>query len=169
MNRTYIEELPFLEDVVSAEQQVMNGGLSMIPTSESGKIKRFIRNNEYNLPSESGMNTKQQQMIDEQELVQQQKMYEEQQQKMYEEQQRAIEQEEFEFQRSHREEKRRNKKKNQRFHESDCDLNCISVADHAANCIVCSKLYNNDKTLYLAIIGVLIIICIILMKKVVEK
>ena len=44
MNRTYIDELPFLEDVLSSEQQMINGGgLGMIPSAESGKIKRFIR------------------------------------------------------------------------------------------------------------------------------
>jgi len=161
MNRTYIDDLPFLEDVVSAEQQIMNGGLNMIPSSESGKIKRFIRNNDYNLPPEAGMNTKQQQMMEEQELVKQQQIYEEQQRQL-----QMQEQEDFHL--PVYEEKRKHKKKQQRY-ESDCDLNCISVADHAANCIVCSKLYNNDKTLYLAIIGVLIIISIILMKKVVEK
>ena len=82
MNRTYIDELPFLEDVISSDQQILNGGLSMIPSSESGKIKRFIRNNEYNLPSEAGMNTKQQQMNEEQELIRQQQMYEEQQRQL---------------------------------------------------------------------------------------
>ena len=164
MNRTYIDELPFLEDVISSEQQNLNGGLNMIPSSESGKIKRFIRNNEYNIPHEAGMNTKQQQMMEEeQELVKQQQIYEEQQRQL--QMQQIQEQEAFEL--PVYEEKRKHKKK-QRY-ESDCDLNCISVADHAANCIVCSKLYNNDKSLYLAIIGVLIIICIILMKKVVEK
>lgn len=171
MNRTYIDELPFLEDVISSDQQILNGGLSMIPSSESGKIKRFIRNNEYNLPSEAGMNTKQQQMNEEQELVRQQQMYEEQQRQL--QIQRQLERQEQELQTipEEYEEKVRgkNKKKHQRNYESDCDLNCISVADHAANCIVCSRLYNNDRSLYLAIIGVLIVICVILMKKVVEK
>ena len=170
MNRTYIEELPFLEDVISSDQQILNGGLSMIPSSESGKIKRFIRNNEYNLPSEAGMNTKQQQMNEEQELVRQQQMYEEQQRQL-QMQQRQQERQEQELQIVASEEyenKRKSKKKHQQQkYESDCD--CISVADHAANCIVCSRLYNNDKSLYLAIIGVLIVICVILMKKVVEK
>lgn len=165
MNRTYIDELPFLEDVITADQQIINGGLNMIPSSESGKIKKFIRNTDHNIPIESGMNTKQhqehQQMLeDEHELVKQQQMYEEHQRQMQEE--------EFLKERPVYEEKRKYKKK-QRFYDGDCDLNCISVADHAANCIVCSKLYTNDKTLYLSIIGVLIIICIILMKKIMEK
>ena len=172
MNRTYIDELPFLEDVLSSEQQMINGGgLGMIPSAESGKIKRFIRNNEYNLPPEAGMNTAKQQLIEEQELLKQQQLYEEQQLLQLQDQ-------EFQQQYNHHnsssssyEDKKKSKKKHRssRIYNEDCDLNCISVADHAANCIVCSKLYNNDKSLYLAIIGVLIIICIILMKKVVEK
>lgn len=167
MNRTYIDELPFLEDVISSEQQNLNGGLNMIPSSESGKIKKFIRNNEYNIPFEAGMNTKQQQMMEEeQELVKQQQIYEEQQRQLQIQQMQQM-QEQEEFQQY--EEKRKHKKKRFHVHESECDLNCISVADHAANCIVCSKLYNNDKSLYLAIIGVMIVICVILMKKVVEK
>lgn len=153
MNRTYIDDLPFLEDVMAVEPR--NGGLNMIPSSESGKIKKFIRNNEYNIPVEAGMNTKQQQMMEEQELLQQQQIYEEQQ--------RQLQQQE-----NFVEEKRKSKKRHQKNYD-ECDLNCISVADHAANCIVCSKLYNNDKSLYLAIIGALILICAILMKKVVDK
>ena len=166
MNRTYIDELPFLEDVISSEQQIINNGLNMIPSSESGRIKRFIRNNEYNLPSEAGMNTKQQQMSEEQELIRQQQMYEEQQRQLQMQRQNEIHEE---LQIPQYEEKRKGKNKKKNNHESECDLNCISVADHAVNCIVCSRLYNNDRSLYLGIIGVLIIICVILMKKVVEQ
>ena len=163
MNRTYIDELPFLEDVLSSEKQMINGGLGMIPSSESGNIKRFIRNNEYNLPPEAGMNTAKQQLLEEQELLKQQQLYEEQQLNEH------IQHQDKYNRHSYEDKKKDKKKHHNRIYNEDCDLNCISVADHAANCIVCSKLYTNDKSLYLAIIGVLIIICIILMKKVVEK
>lgn len=46
---------------------------------------------------------------------------------------------------------------------------CIDVAHHAHNCPVCSRLYNTDKTPYLVLIGLLVIICLILIKKVLEK
>ena len=42
MNRniTYIDDLPFLEDIEGEGRGV---GMSMIPTSETNNIKRFIR------------------------------------------------------------------------------------------------------------------------------
>lgn len=43
---------------------------------------------------------------------------------------------------------------------------CLEFAEHHANCPICSKFYNNDKTLYIAIIIILSIICILLLKKV---
>lgn len=47
--------------------------------------------------------------------------------------------------------------------------NCIDVAQHTHNCPVCSKLYNTDKTIYMVIIGLLLIVTLILIKKVLEK
>lgn len=46
--------------------------------------------------------------------------------------------------------------------------NCIDVSDHVHNCPVCSKLYCNDKTIYIVIIVLLTIICILLLKKVLD-
>jgi hypothetical protein len=46
--------------------------------------------------------------------------------------------------------------------------NCMSVADHTANCPVCSKLYKCDKTLYVLFIIVLAALCAILVKKVMD-
>jgi hypothetical protein len=46
--------------------------------------------------------------------------------------------------------------------------NCLEVADHIANCPICSKLYNNDKTMYIIAIVILSIIVILLLKKVLE-
>ncbi len=45
---------------------------------------------------------------------------------------------------------------------------CLDIAEHVANCPVCSKLYNNDKTVYIFAIVVLIIICLLLLKRVLE-
>ena len=47
--------------------------------------------------------------------------------------------------------------------------NCVDVANHSKNCPVCSKLYNNDKSIYILIIGLLAIICVILFKSKMEK
>ena len=46
---------------------------------------------------------------------------------------------------------------------------CIDLAHHSTNCPVCSRLYNTDKTPYMVLIGLLVIICLILLKKVLEK
>lgn len=43
---------------------------------------------------------------------------------------------------------------------------CLEVAEHVANCPICSKFYNNDKTIYIVAIIVLSIVCLILLKRV---
>jgi len=45
---------------------------------------------------------------------------------------------------------------------------CINVAEHISLCPICSKFYNNDKTVYIIAIVVLSVICILLMKKVLD-
>jgi len=162
MNRniTYIDDLPFLEDIEGEGRG--GGGMSMIPTSETNNIKRFIRNNNYNLPPEAGMNTKQQQMENE-ELLKQQQMYAEQQQLIQQQEQQQIIN-------SNNKKNKKKQNKNEIIENYHDDLNCISVANHTSNCVVCSRLYTNDnKNMYLGIIGVLIIICLILLKKIVEN
>lgn len=46
---------------------------------------------------------------------------------------------------------------------------CIDVCNHIASCPLCSKYYNTDKTVYLLVIALLSIVCIILMKRMLEK
>jgi hypothetical protein len=45
-------------------------------------------------------------------------------------------------------------------------LNCIDVARHIQDCPICSRFYNNDKTVYIVVIVLLLIICILLLKRV---
>lgn len=45
---------------------------------------------------------------------------------------------------------------------------CLDVAEHIANCPICSKFYNTDKTIYIIAIISLAIICILLLKKVLD-
>ena len=45
---------------------------------------------------------------------------------------------------------------------------CIDVATHIAECPICSKFYNNDKTLYLLIIAIMSIVCVLLLKRVID-
>jgi len=46
--------------------------------------------------------------------------------------------------------------------------NCVGISDHIGNCPICSKLYSNDKTMYIIAIVILAIIVILLLKKVLE-
>ena len=52
--------------------------------------------------------------------------------------------------------------------QTDSRCNCLDVAEHISNCPICSKLYNNDKTMYIIAIVILAIIVILLLKKVLE-
>ena len=46
---------------------------------------------------------------------------------------------------------------------------CLEIADHISQCPICSKFYNNDKTLWIISIVILIIICLFLLKKVLDQ
>lgn len=43
---------------------------------------------------------------------------------------------------------------------------CLTIADHVGNCPICSKFYKNDTTVYIIAIVILAIICILLLKRV---
>jgi hypothetical protein len=45
-------------------------------------------------------------------------------------------------------------------------LNCVDVAMHIQECPICSKFYNGDKSLYVIVIVILAIICLLLLKRV---
>lgn len=163
---TFIDDLPLISDVENS-----GGMYPMIPQNESNKVKRMIRNYDHEMPIESGMNTKNQQQLFQDE---------EMKKKMFENEQQMIQQQEqqkeqfhmrmrmFEEQEDDNNHQRKKKKRNRNI-DMDCDLNCISVAEHTTNCLVCSKLYNDDRSLYIGSIIVLLIISMILLKKVVEK
>lgn len=48
-------------------------------------------------------------------------------------------------------------------------ITCPEVMDHIQNCPICSKLYNQDKTLYLIIIVLMGLVILILLKRILEK
>jgi hypothetical protein len=50
----------------------------------------------------------------------------------------------------------------------DNSPSCLDVCEHIQNCPLCSKFYNNDKTVYVIAIVVLAIICILLLKRVLD-
>lgn len=46
------------------------------------------------------------------------------------------------------------------------DISCLHIANHIYECPICSRFYNNDKTVYIICIVVLSIICLLLLKRV---
>lgn len=49
-------------------------------------------------------------------------------------------------------------------------INCIEIANHIKNCPICSKLYGStDKIFYIVVIIFLLIICLILLKNIINK
>lgn len=51
----------------------------------------------------------------------------------------------------------------------DLVITCPMIFEHIKNCPICSKFYNSDKTMYVIAIVLLSIVCIILLKRVLEK
>ena len=151
-NVTMIDDLPSLDDLEG------NSGLSMIPSDNANQINKFIRNG-YQPPQESGMHTRQHQkqiqiyeQLPQQQQPQQIQIYEpppQQQIQLYEHPSQKLPEMQFYEQ-----------------PKNISHLSCISVAEHASNCIVCSRLYNNDRTGYIIVIILLAIICILLLKRV---
>ena len=43
---------------------------------------------------------------------------------------------------------------------------CLQVADHIQHCPICSKFYKNDRIVYIIVIVILTIICLLLLRKV---
>ena len=49
------------------------------------------------------------------------------------------------------------------------ELSCMTVANHIKDCPICSKFYNCDNSIYIVCIVLLIMVCVILLKKIIEK
>jgi hypothetical protein len=45
-------------------------------------------------------------------------------------------------------------------------INCIDISNHIQNCPICSRFYKNDTTVHIVIIVILGLICILLLKRV---
>lgn len=149
-NTTLIDDLPDVEEI---ELPRMNG-LEMIP--DSNKFQKYIRNNNYNPSSSSGMkinsqpydpykigflNNDQGSYIDSSPHKQ-----------MYPHSSGGL------------------APNTQMFYEpyTSDSLSCKDIANHTLNCPVCSRLYSNDKTIYNIVIIVLSIIIIFLLKRVLD-
>ena len=54
------------------------------------------------------------------------------------------------------------------FVEHYNSVNCVGVADHIENCPLCSKFYKKNNSVFFIIIGILLVLCILLIKKVLD-
>lgn len=54
----------------------------------------------------------------------------------------------------------------EKFAPSPPQFNCIDIARHIQDCPICSKFYSSDKTIYIIVIVILAIVCLLLLKKV---
>ena len=159
-NTTSIDELPDIEELEGPNpfqpairnhlKESKYPGSSMIPVSETDKIKKYIRNghnplaesgmnNMYIDPHQNPMNTNLNSMYNDDESLQnypQQYLNQNQHLKT--------------------------------FNMPANSPSCIEFCEHVVNCPVCSRLYNNDKTIYIIAIVILSFICILLLKKVLD-
>jgi len=183
-NVTLIDDLPSLDELEINKSH----GLSMIPQTETHKYQKFIRNSGYNTPEQAGMqndrkmhpqysrdenayttpnphrytndhntdsndyhgNINLQYMPDIQNI---QNMHDH----TYEN-----------FERHPKMQKNVNKPNNKPNNNHNNHNNCIDVAEHTHNCLVCSKLYTNNNTLYILIIVFLAIVNLLLLKRILD-
>lgn len=141
-----IDDLPFLDDLETAQQHNMS---SMLPDGMPS-VNKYIRHNEYNPPPEAGMRP--QNPVSRQVIVHHQPPPPPSPpQQQYQEPEEPVLDRNFQQQHP--------------FHY----INCVTVAEHANNCVVCSRLYSCDKTIYYIIIAILVLVCILLARKVLER
>ena len=151
-NVTMIDDLPYLEDL--ERQSYMNG----VPPTELKQIQKFIRDTAYNPPMESGMNPNSQRRPS---VYQPQAQPQPQQQPQ--QQMAMIDQDIIDTSAPPP-----NVYQQQHHQHRILSLSCIDVAEHTSSCIVCSKLYNTDTSLYIIVICILLLFSAILFKKVLD-
>ena len=152
---TMLDDLPDLQDIegdfmgpAPHNRGVSNGSINqpryppaddILPPETNGKYDKFIRNHHQFLP-ESGMSHR----MPPQEMFGPPPPQMTITPEMYEDQVRFASEE------------------NKKIH------NCIDICNHINDCPICSKFYSNDKTVYVIAIVVLSIICILLLKRVLD-
>ena len=162
---TMIDDLPFLDDIENSK----TNGLTMIPTDNTTTVQKFIRNNNYNPPVESGMSNQTSSSMQQQQQQQMQQQIQQMQQIQQQQQQETFENEMFDDPRIYMSRFQEPQEQARSYHSSRShshEPSCITVAEHTTNCIVCSKLYQNNMTGYIIVIIILAIISILLLKRV---
>jgi len=186
-NITLIDDLPTIEELEIPKSP----GMNMIPPNEANKFQKYIRNSGITTPSQSGMMSNSR--IQQQQSTPQQPGMISNKHNMYHQQPpddpnnlRDQMYSEIDFdpqlQRYHPPNDKyshisQNEKYNPyRIYENfDPSANikknehsCLDIAEHTANCLVCSKLYNNNNVLLIILIVFLAIVNILLIKYVLD-
>lgn len=159
-NVTMIDDLPYLEDL--ERQSYING----VPPAELKQVSKFIRDTAYNPPNESGMGNHSQQFSHPPSRYQKQPSQQQHMQAPTKPQQQSQSQM-IMIEQNIDPDFMRQQQQQQQMHKI-LSLSCIDVAEHTSNCIVCSKLYNTDTSLYIIVISILLLVSAILFKKVLD-
>lgn len=158
-NITLLDELPDIEEI---EPMDVQNGMNMIPRSEVGKFQKFIRNNNYDPHQSSGMMIKKQNdpyktgYLNQGSYIDYVPEYQMNRQNFSSGGMAPNNQQYYE------------PYEKQQMQPQQSPVSCLDVSDHATNCPVCVKIYNNDKTVYILAIAILCIICILLLKRILD-
>ena len=146
---TLIDELPELDDLEGPQpfqpavkqhhRSQSYPGATMLPNGQEDKFGKFIRKN-HAMPNEAGMSARSLQAAADPGNP-------EAPLELYEEPVKPTEEA-------------------KRYVMPENSPSCLTVAEHMVNCPICSKFYNDDKTIYIIAIVVLAVISILLLKKV---
>ena len=158
-NVTMIDDLPYLEDL--EKQSYVNG----VPAAEMKQVSKFIRDTAYNPPYESGMGSYSQapQRFNQAQTQQPQTQFAQ----IIQQPPQMVMIEQNIDSSSGNQRQHHHQQQHHPMHRV-LSLSCIDVAEHATNCIVCSKLYNTDTSLYIIVISILLLVAAILFKKVLD-
>ena len=145
---TLIDELPDLDDLEGAGPRPLQSGVNHqvrhtgagLPPGQEDKYAKFLRQN-HPMPSEAGMSARSL---------------------------RPMEMGPQEIQAEAYEEPASPAEDIKRYAMPEGTPSCLDVAEHIANCPICSKFYNDDKTIYIIAIIVLAVICVLLLKRVLD-
>lgn len=148
---TLIEDLPDLDDLEGPRPQqnaVRQGNMRgshypggrMLPNGQEDRFAKFIRQS-HDMPSEAGMESR---------MVPSQLGHPPQTTELYEESPSPTDEVKT-------------------YKMPEGTPTCLDIAEHVANCPICSKFYNDDKTIYIIAIVILAIVCVLLLKKVLDQ
>ena len=154
-NVTSLDMLPELEDLETSKfsdihQNYTYPGAAMLPPKEAERFAKYIRGN-HTISDQSGMIPRMQERMQER-IQEPPHQYQQPEYKSIQEENYKAPKEEV----------------LKTFNMPRGTPSCLDVAEHIANCPICSKFYNTDKTIYIIAIIALSIICILLLKKLLD-